>query len=102
MAKKRYARQVYNLYQQNPQVRQNMTITFIDEDYEDVILPHEDPPIINPVIRQNKVWKVLFDEGSSVNILYHHTYEKMNLEREQLEPCTEPPLYGFGNQPVPI
>lgn len=26
----------------------------------------------------------------------------MNLGGEQLEPCHEAPLYGFGNQPVPI
>ncbi|KAK1351825.1 hypothetical protein POM88_053966 [Heracleum sosnowskyi] len=54
------------------------------------------------MIGQNKIWKVLVDGGSSVNILYHRTYSNMNLEGEQLDPCHEAPLYGFGNQPVPI
>ncbi|XP_074377897.1 uncharacterized protein LOC141719418 [Apium graveolens] len=48
-AKKKYARQVYNLYQfgqENPR----MPMTFSTEDYEDVICPHEDPLIINPII----------------------------------------------------
>lgn len=79
-----------------------MPITFTKEDYEDVLWPHEASLIINPVIRHKKIWKVLVDGGSSINILYHHTYEKMNLEGEHLEPCTEPPLYGFDNQFVLI
>lgn len=100
-AKKKYARQVYNLYQFSS-AKQSMPIVFSEEDYEDVMWPHEDPLIINPAIAQNKIWKVLVDGGSSANILYHRTYTKMNLGGEQMEPCHEAPLYGFGNQPVPI
>ncbi|KAK1363125.1 hypothetical protein POM88_038686 [Heracleum sosnowskyi] len=98
--KERYAKQVYNLYQFQS-AKQAMPIMFTEDDYEDVIWPH-DHLIINPVIGQNKIWKVLVDGGSSLNILYHRTYNKMNLGGEQLDPCHEAPLYGFGNQPVPI
>lgn len=63
---------------------------------------HEDPLIINPVISENKLWKVLIDGGSSVNILYHQAYCKMNLKGEQLKPCHEAPLYVFGGQAVLI
>ncbi|XP_074337426.1 uncharacterized protein LOC141674615 [Apium graveolens] len=66
------------------------------EDYEDVILPYEDPLIINPLIGQNKIWKVLVDTGSSANILFHKTYCKMNLVGEQLDPCNE----SFGGHPI--
>lgn len=38
-----------------------MLISFTENDYEDVIYPHEDPMIINPMIGQNKIWKVLVD-----------------------------------------
>ncbi|XP_074353915.1 uncharacterized protein LOC141692837 [Apium graveolens] len=48
-AKKKYARQVYNLYQFG-QAKPHMPMTFSIEDYEDVIRPHEDPLIINPII----------------------------------------------------
>ncbi|XP_074377179.1 uncharacterized protein LOC141718698 [Apium graveolens] len=75
-------------------------MNFSTEDYEDVIRPHEDPLIINPLIRQNKIWKVLVDTGSSVNILFHKTYCNMNLAGEQLEPCNEAPLYAFGGHPI--
>lgn len=63
-ARKRYARQVYNLYQFDS-AKQTMPITFIEDNYEDVIWPYEDPLIVNLVIGQNKIWKVLVDEGSS-------------------------------------
>ncbi|KAK1392246.1 hypothetical protein POM88_011302 [Heracleum sosnowskyi] len=100
-ARKKYARQVYNLHQTST-AKQPLPISFTEDDYEDVIWPHEDLLVINPVIGENKIWRVLVDGGSSVNILYHRTYLKMNLGGEQLDPCHEAPLYGFGNYPVPI
>ncbi|XP_074352827.1 uncharacterized protein LOC141691978 [Apium graveolens] len=93
--KKKYARQLYNLYQFG-QAKPHMPMTFNTEDYEDVIRSHEDPLIINPIIGHNKIWKVMIDTGSSANILFHKTYCKMNLAGEQLEPCNEAPLYTIG------
>ncbi|XP_074352382.1 uncharacterized protein LOC141691551 [Apium graveolens] len=75
-------------------------MTFSTEDYEDVIRPHEDPLIINPIIGQKKIWKVMVDTGSSANILFHKTYYKMNLVGEQLEPCNEAPIYAIGGHPI--
>ncbi|XP_074378249.1 uncharacterized protein LOC141719776 [Apium graveolens] len=97
--KKKYVRQVYSLYQFG-QAKPHMPMTFSTEDYEDVIRPHEDPLIINPIIGQNKIWKVMVDTGSSANILFHKTYCKMNLVGEQLEPCNEAPLYAIGGHPI--
>ncbi|XP_074355814.1 uncharacterized protein LOC141695470 [Apium graveolens] len=54
-------------------------MTFSSEEYEDVIFPHEEPLVINPLIGKNKIRKVLVDTGSSANILFHKTYCKMNL-----------------------
>ncbi|XP_074378284.1 uncharacterized protein LOC141719807 [Apium graveolens] len=96
---KKYARQVYNLYQFG-QAKPHMSITFSTEDYEDVIRTHEDPLIINPIIGQNKIWKVMVDTGSSANIQFHKTYCKMNLAGERLEPCNEAPLYAIGGHPI--
>ncbi|XP_074323291.1 uncharacterized protein LOC141660225 [Apium graveolens] len=98
-AKKKYARQVHNLYQFG-QAKPHMPMTFSTEDYEDVIRPHKDPLIINPIIGQNKIWKVMVDTCSSANILFHKTYCKMNLAGEQLEPCNEAPLYTIGGHPI--
>lgn len=54
IARKKYARQVYNLYPFNS-VKQVIPIIFIEYDYEDVIWPHEDSLIINHVIGLNKI-----------------------------------------------
>ncbi|XP_074356026.1 uncharacterized protein LOC141695698 [Apium graveolens] len=58
------------------EAKSHMPMTFSTEDYEDVIRPHEDPLIINPIIRQNKIWKGM------------------------LEPCNEAPLYTIGGHPI--
>ncbi|XP_074376853.1 uncharacterized protein LOC141718369 [Apium graveolens] len=77
-------------------------MTFSTEDYEDVICPHKDPFIINPLIGQNKIWKLFVDTGSSTSILFHKTYYKMNREGEQLKPCDEALLCAFGGHPIPF
>lgn len=97
---KKYAQQVYKLYQFDL-AKQAMPITFTEDDYEDVIWLDEDP-LIDNVIGQNKISKVLVDGGGSVKILDHQTYCKMNLRGEQLEPCHEAPLYSFRGQAMPI
>ncbi|XP_074377191.1 uncharacterized protein LOC141718711 [Apium graveolens] len=98
-AKEMYFRQMYNLYQFSPS-KQHMLMTFSTEDYENVICPHKYSQIINPLIGQNNIWKVLADTGSSTNILFHKIYRKRNLVGEQLEPCDEVPLYTFGGHPI--
>ncbi|KAL8093495.1 hypothetical protein AgCh_035391 [Apium graveolens] len=98
-AKEKYVRQVYNMYQFG-QAKPHMPMTLSTEDYEDVIRPDEDPLIINSIIGQNKIWKIMVDTGSSANILFYKTYCKMNLAGEQLEPCNEAPLYAIGGHPI--
>ncbi|XP_074322994.1 uncharacterized protein LOC141659950 [Apium graveolens] len=78
-----------------------MPFSFTEEDYEDVKLPHEDPLVINPIVGENKIWKVMVDGGRSTNILSHRTYTKMNLARQQMEPCREAPLEAFGGHHIP-
>ncbi|XP_074337304.1 uncharacterized protein LOC141674496 [Apium graveolens] len=99
-SRKRYARQVYNLFQFSP-ARQAIPRSFTEEDYEDAILPHEDPLVINPIIGENKIWNVMIDRGISENILFHRTYTKMNLAGQKMEPCREAPLEAFGRQHIP-
>jgi hypothetical protein len=43
--------------------------------------------------------KVLVDNGSSVDILFLKTFEKMNLTQHMLHP-PEYPLQGFGGKPI--
>lgn len=94
-ARKRYPRQIYNLHEFNP-AKKTMPLLFTEEDNEDVRYPHEDLLIINPIIEENKIWKIQVDEGSSANILFYLIYYKMNLVGQQMILCHEAPLEAFG------
>jgi hypothetical protein len=43
--------------------------------------------------------KILVDNGSSVDILFFKTFEKMNLSQHMLHP-SEYPLQGFRGKPI--
>jgi hypothetical protein len=45
------------------------------------------------------IGKVLLNNGSSANILFLKTFEKMNLSQHMLHP-PEYPLQGFGGEPI--
>jgi hypothetical protein len=45
------------------------------------------------------IGKVMVDNGSSVDILFMKTFEKMSLSQHMLQP-PEYPLLGFGGKPI--
>jgi hypothetical protein len=45
------------------------------------------------------IGKVLVDNGSSADILFLKTFDKMNLSQHMLDP-PEYPLQGFGGKPI--
>jgi hypothetical protein len=62
-------------------------ITFSREDHPNRILnPGQYPPIIDPLIGNARLSKVLMDSGSSLNILYAHTLRLMGIGLDQLRP----------------
>ncbi|VFQ79931.1 unnamed protein product [Cuscuta campestris] len=60
---------------------------------------HNDPLVITMDINGVDVARVLVDTGSSVNILYLETFQKLRLCRTQLEPL-KTPLLGFTGDTV--
>ena len=80
-----------------------MGITFSDDDFEGVNPHHTEALVVSVEIADNVVKKVLIDNGSSVDILFMHCWERLKLEGYKLEECPkEAPLYGFGHNAVPI
>ncbi|XP_068476506.1 uncharacterized protein [Phaseolus vulgaris] len=75
-----------------------LDLVFTKTDLQDVV-PHEnDPVVISVVTAGRKVQRVLVDQGSSVDVMFWSTFNKLLLSPDQLRPYVGC-LYGFpGNQ----
>ncbi|VFQ88144.1 unnamed protein product [Cuscuta campestris] len=74
-------------------------IVFTDRDLPPTGEDHNDPLVITMDINGVDVARELVDTGSSVNILYLETFQKLRLCRTQLEPL-KTPLSGFTGDTV--
>jgi hypothetical protein len=74
-------------------------ITFTEEDFKLKSTIHNDVMVIEVNIAGWIIGKVLVDNGSSADILFLKTFEKMNLSQHMLHP-PEYPLQGFGGKPI--
>jgi hypothetical protein len=82
--------------------REKLVITFSDEDYEGVYLPHSDALVVTMVIGNHKIHWVLVDNGSSADILYKSAFDLMKISKEKLS-AFRFPLVGFaGEQVMPL
>ena len=75
------------------------TITFLDFDMEGCQHPHDDPLVVKTIVANKTVHRVLFDNGSSADIIFASAFEKMGLGREKLEPVNAC-LRGFSGERV--
>ncbi|KAK3033968.1 hypothetical protein RJ639_034132 [Escallonia herrerae] len=101
-ARKAYAREVcVTSLPQNKRLKTvpAATITFSDDDSEGIKTPHDDPLVITIKAGNFDVKRVLIDNGSSVEILFHDAFKKMNIPTDRLR-MIDTPLYGFSNHPV--
>ena len=75
-------------------------ITFSDSDFQGTDPNQDDPMVITVEVENFAVKKVLIDQGSSVDILYWKTFNKMQIPLADLTPHNEP-IYGFSGERVP-
>ena len=61
--------------------------------------PHDDPLVIRVVIANKTVHRVLVNNGSSADIIFASTFDKMGIGREKLEPVNAH-LRGFSGERV--
>ena len=62
--------------------RLNTAITFLDSDLEGCQHPHDDPLVIRAVVANKTIHRVLVDNGSSADIIFTSSFNKMGIERE--------------------
>jgi len=98
--RKRYARSIMSVEafeDHSPDV----DITFTKEDRRDVVPHDNDPIVISLVTAGRTVHRVLVDQGSSADVMFWPTFEKLQLSPDQLRPyggC----LYGFAGDQVEL
>ena len=79
--------------------RLDTTITFSDFDMEGCQHPHDDPLVIKTIVANKTIHRVLVDNGSSADIIFASTFDKMGIGREKLEPVNAY-LRGFSGERV--
>ncbi|XP_065637688.1 uncharacterized protein LOC136070944 [Quercus suber] len=74
---------------------------FSDEDKVGTIQPHDDALVITLRIRGYDVKRVMVDQGSVVEIMYHDLYKGLNLKLDDLAPY-DSPLVSFEGRVVTL
>ena len=76
-------------------------IVFTDDDFHGLDHQQDDPMVITVEIENCAVKKVLVDQGSSVDILYWATYQKLQLPNTAMVPYDEPNMAFLANRYPP-
>jgi hypothetical protein len=99
-----YFRSMNTIINDGPDARPEwakVPITFIEEDFRLKSVNHNVTMVIEAKIAGWVIGKILVDNGSSTDILFLKTFEKMNLSQHMLHPL-EYPLQGFGGKPIKL
>ena len=78
------------------------TITFSDSDMEGCQHPYDDLLVIRAVVANKTVHRVLIDNGSSIDIIFASTFDKMGIGREKLERVNTQLLGFFEEKVLPL
>jgi len=74
---------------------------FTKADLRDVVPHDNDPVVISVVTAGRKVHRVLVDQGSSADVMFWSTFNKLQLSPDLLRPYTGC-LYGFAGDQVEV
>ncbi|XP_075474325.1 uncharacterized protein LOC142505285 [Primulina tabacum] len=79
---------------------QDHVIIFGPDDLRGIVTPHNDALVVTVTVAITMWHESLFDNGSSVNILFKSTLDQMKVEGFEFEPISTP-LYGFAGHAIP-
>lgn len=85
---KDYRRQAITVLKWPSQVETDHQIYFSAADTHGVSMPHNDPLLIDIGIGECQVTKVLVDTGSSVDLIFRDTLDKMGIDLRDMKPSS--------------
>ena len=92
--RKRYMRSVMSVAEQGADDSLDIDLTFSKADLHNVVPHDNDPMVISVVTAGRKVHRVLVDQGSSADVMFWSTFNKLQLSSDLLRLYTGC-LYGF-------
>jgi len=79
----------------------DVDLVFTKADLQDVVPHNNDPVVISLVTVERRVRCVLVDQGSSADVMFLTTFNRLRLSMEKLKPYTRR-LYGFASNEVEV
>jgi len=99
--RKKYARGVNSIEERISGNPWESDLVFTRADLQDVVPHDNDPVVISVVTAGRKVHRVLVDQGSSADVMFWSTFNKLRLSPYLLRPYTGC-LYGFADNQVEV
>ena len=99
--RKKYTQEVMAMEVQETDQTPDVDLVFTKADRQDVIPHDNDPVVILVVTAGRRVHRILVDQGSSVDVMFWSTFNKLQLPLDQLRPYTSC-LYGFAGDQVEV
>jgi len=99
--RKRYVRAMNSVVEEGSNDQWESDLLFTRADLRDVVPHDNDPVVISVVTVGRKVHRVLVDQGSSADVMFWSTFNKLQLSPDLLRPYTGC-LYGFTGDQVEV
>ena len=99
--RRKYARGVNSIEERISGDPWESDLVFTRADLQDVVPHDNDPVVISVVTAGRKVHRVLVDQGSSADVMFWSTFNKLRLSPNLLRPYTGC-LYGFADNQVEV
>jgi len=99
--RKRYVRSVNSVAGEGSDNPWETDLVFTKADLRDVVPHDNDPVVISVVTAGRKVHRVLIDQGSSADVMFWSTFNKLQLSPDLLRAYTGC-LYGFAGDQVEV
>ena len=71
-----------------PVITADESISFTQDDLKGLDTPHNDPLVVELIIGDSRVTRVLIDTGSSVDLIFKDTLTAMSISDRQIKPVS--------------